>query len=728
MPDERRVNMPTGIAQPVELGASADLAGGVFSDLERVLSEAAMDGRYATLAELGGIEVLRREAPYLVRSPMLPELARSLVQAVTEGNASDSDDCSGNAAPDVGAVIDLLLEGLRDTTSLLAFDETLEVLLASGEVLGRHAEALNRVCLVRTDDRREQPALAGTALEGALRMALGGWVPEYDVLGVLVRIDGPQSHLFARRALRCLGVAYEQWRDRRLAQAMMYVAGLDSTVPEEFTDDVALAEADAAFELGQVSLLDALSSPNFTHASEHLETAHRRFTVARADEDRVDARIMASAVEMLTTQLLAARDGDALGGIQVAERLTQLAGELAVAVREHTLGYAGLGHWHGARLDAEVAWASLARDVAATADALTQTSWYAAARTLERVLAAYQATRCAQVLVKDEDVAGLRALLAPRITAGIAANAALLTHLDDHVRALEACRTVERETGDLSESLAAEIDAARKLLDSASAQFGQTGGGPPKRPGAVRAARHDYLPRLNALLPDGDILVRLVADAPDAVRAIEEALTDAEDIASTADSLVVSEVFAECRRQLGDCPDYRDDVREAVDELLLHLLRFAHSRAQRSRSRRGAGYLFRPDALEKDLADDLDEFLAASDLGYRVHTEVRDIGGGRVDVAAFYERFTLVCELKRENADVSVDGQRRHLLQAAAYQDSDVAVGFLLVLDQRARTGPAPHLRLNVRVVVLDEGALGGARHVVLLVVPGNRISPSSAT
>jgi hypothetical protein len=116
-----------------------------------------------------------------------------------------------------------------------------------------------------------------------------------------------------------------------------------------------------------------------------------------------------------------------------------------------------------------------------------------------------------------------------------------------------------------------------------------------------------------------------------------------------------------------------------------------------------------------------------SDIGYRVHTEVRDIGGGRVDVAAFYERSTLVCELKREDTDVSANGQRRHLLQAAAYQDSDVAVGFLLVLDQRARTGPAPHLRSNVHVVVLDEAALGGARHVVLLVVPGNQ-TPASST
>jgi len=67
-------------------------------------------------------------------------------------------------------------------------------------------------------------------------------------------------------------------------------------------------------------------------------------------------------------------------------------------------------------------------------------------------------------------------------------------------------------------------------------------------------------------------------------------------------------------------------------------------------------------------------------------------------------------------------------MQAAAYQDSDVALGFLLVLDLRERTGPPPHLRANVHVVVLDHEALGGSRYVVMLVVPGNRRSPSSVS
>jgi hypothetical protein len=119
-------------------------------------------------------------------------------------------------------------------------------------------------------------------------------------------------------------------------------------------------------------------------------------------------------------------------------------------------------------------------------------------------------------------------------------------------------------------------------------------------------------------------------------------------------------------------------------------------------------------------------FLAGSEIGYLIHTEVRDIGGGRIDVAAFFERFTLVCELKREYSDISVEGQRRHLLQAATYQGSDVQLGFLLVLDLRERTGPPPHLRANVHVVVIGDDALGGPRYVVMLAIPGNRTSPSA--
>lgn len=696
-----------------------DNAGGTrnVSGIELRIMDATASNGTATLADLGGREAVTLEADTLSRSALLPELARTFV--ITASGAV------GNAPhDDLDVLAHVVLEGLNVAESVLAFAETLDVLLDSSHVLKLIAEQLNTACLSRVAQRREHPALAGFALEGALRIVLGGWVPEYDVLSALVRLHEPESHLFSRPALRCLGVAYERWRDVRLAQAMALVAGLNQPVPDDMLDEVGLIESDAAVELGHVAVLDALTAPNLDAAKEILDTARRRFAIGRADEDRVDARLMAMAVDMLTTQLLEGGSGDAVDE-ESAETLTRLADELVLTLQEHQLGYVGLDHWRGARLDAEVAWVGLAHDVAATARALTQQSWYAAARTLADVLAAYQATRCAQVL-SSADAAGLQALLTPRITQGIGRNAALLTHLEDHVRTLE---TEVEERLDEAEVTRAniELSVARQLLETSRTHYTSPGRDTPKSRTVAEAAAREGLPLLNLLL--GAELMPLAAANPGAVAAIEAALTerDAESITAT-DSLILSEVFAACQHQLADCPDYRREVKQAFDQTLVLLLRFMHFRSQRSKSRPGTEYLFRPDALEKDLAYDLELFLASSEIAYQVHTEVRDIGGGRVDIALFFDRFTLVCELKREYGSISVDGQHAHLMQAAAYQDSDVALGFLLVLDLQERTGPPSHLRANVHVIVLGYDALGGSRYVVMLVVPGNRRSPSSMT
>lgn len=683
------------------------------SEIERRLMDAAAADSAATLAELGGREAVTVAGARLSRSALLPELARTLVITASEA-------VSNNENLDV--LSHVVLDGLNAAESALAFAETLDVVLDSSNVLKLIAEQLNAACLSRVAQRREQPAVAGFALEGALRIVLGGWVPEYDVLGVLVRLREPESHLFSRPALRCLGVAYELWRDERLAQAMTRVAGLNLPVPDEMVNEVELIESDAAVELGHVAVLDALTAPNLDAAKEHLNTARRRFAIARADEDRVDARLMAMAVDMLTTQLPEDNSGDAADEA-AAVTLTRLADELVRTLEEHQIGYVGLDTWRGARLDAEVAWVGLAHDVAATAGVLTQRSWYAAARTLTDVLAAYQATRCAQVL-SSTDVVGLQALLAPRITQGIGRNAALLTHLEDHVRALESAPEERLDEAQVTRANA-ELSVARQLLEATRAQYAGQGRDTPKSRAAAGAAAREAFPLLNSLL--GAELAPLAEANPGAVAAIEVALAeqDADSITGT-DSLILSEIFADCQRQLADCRDYRGEIKQAFDHVLLLLLRFIHFRAQRSQSRPGTEYLFRSDALEKDLAYDVELFLASSEIAYQVHTEVRDIGGGRVDVAVFFAGFTLVCELKREYEDISVAGQHTHLMQAAAYQDSDVALGFLLVLDLKERTGPPSHLRANVRVIVLDNDALGGSRYVVMLVVPGNRRSPSS--
>ena len=223
-------------------GNGDDKAAGA-SDIERHLMRAAADGRTATLAELGGSKAMTIEADRLSRSPLLPELARIFVAAGPD--AADGVD-RGDGLESLARIV---LDGLNVAESPLAFTETLDVVLDSESVLKHLGEQVSAACLARVLQRRKYPALAGAALEGALRLVLGGWVPQYDLLGVLVRLRGPESHLFSRPALRCLGVAYEQWRDERLVRAMALLAGLDGVIPDDLANEARLIECDAALEL-----------------------------------------------------------------------------------------------------------------------------------------------------------------------------------------------------------------------------------------------------------------------------------------------------------------------------------------------------------------------------------------------------------------------------------------------------------------------------------------------
>jgi hypothetical protein len=140
--------------------------------------------------------------------------------------------------------------------------------------------------------------------------------------------------------------------------------------------------------------------------------------------------------------------------------------------------------------------------------------------------------------------------------------------------------------------------------------------------------------------------------------------------------------------------------------------------------RRYVPYLYDPEALEKDLAADLEPFLGRY-LGAAVATEVRHVHGGRVDIAITFSGFRLYVELKKDARKIDVASMRSHLLQSASYQAGDPAVGFLAVLDLRPHPSGMQHMTDCFDVVVLDEEDLGEPRYVVTMTVPGNRKDPS---
>jgi hypothetical protein len=142
-------------------------------------------------------------------------------------------------------------------------------------------------------------------------------------------------------------------------------------------------------------------------------------------------------------------------------------------------------------------------------------------------------------------------------------------------------------------------------------------------------------------------------------------------------------------------------------------------------------YLFEnPDGsmpLEKQLQQDYLRFLRASKLG--THDEVRGMAAGRADVFHDLGRVRIITEIKRETDDASFDALLENYgEQTAAYQNTNVPLGMLIALDLTKGQSVGQHISALYRASVGDFVDDGVRRGVLVVKIPGNRISPAVAT
>lgn len=205
----------------------------------------------------------------------------------------------------------------------------------------------------------------------------------------------------------------------------------------------------------------------------------------------------------------------------------------------------------------------------------------------------------------------------------------------------------------------------------------------------------------------------------------EHRLQDLEAVGRSKVAPVISALIERTIGGMAECPDFTGAVREAIQPVIVSTIRFLASRqdAQGGGLLSRTGYLFRADALEKELGFDLIEWFQGNGP-YGLTVEAQEVGGGRTDLMFTFDGFRFVIELKRETADASVAGLTRYLRQAATYQVTDIPVGMLMVLQL---TGALPgHIRDNVWIDRVPPATPGGTERFVLVVrVPGNRKVPS---
>lgn len=603
-------------------------------------------------------------------SPHLPEAERSVLAALCQAVlATDSPALFGDCA-------------MRLWSSPAA-------LSVCGQQLA--IELLGQAAVPPSEATARQVLRAADALEAATQLRLRGFAPRFDLFALLAAVTGPTGVAWSLAAARSLLACVEAWREgEELLPSLERLAGTVAPTanhkgpskPDE------RQESDFAAALARAALVQALRAEERDLAVAHLERVLSFAGPALAEDDRPDVKVVAAVAAILRDLLLN-------GGVTDATIIPML----QQSVREHLWLQPGVHHWVGSRVAAShTAWAKLVRQLEQTAVHLGEASWYQAAAVIDDIVDLYRTSRSTRAFRRGSDDDAVRDIIAPMIEAGFAAQGSLLRHLTDHVDHLQSLA----DAGKAAPQELEDLPVAIELRDAV----------------AERVRRGDVRPKPSA----GGEAARHGSPGTPAERVTEAVARASALDRFTTGSLVADGVLERVRAGFAASSDYDGEVAEAADLVTHALVSFIHSREGLTSSARP--YLFEPQVNESRLAADLQDYLVGNGHLGGVRTEVRHVGGGRVDVEFAFPGFNLYVELKVDLTATALLDKGAYLRQSGSYQTTDKRIGFLLVLKILRPKTVAPWFGDAVDVVEVGDGA-GGIRHVAAFSLSGGRTAPS---
>lgn len=666
------------------------------------------------VAELGGWARLATEGATLAGGPALP--------IVSNLAARDAEPGDTDAAAALQAIADAILR----THQPALFKDSVDPILASavateatGERLAAGLEPLASAFLMREDREAIPDLLSADALEALTRLVTAGYGSRFAFLALLEKFRSPTVAPMARAVIRSVSTAIDVWPAATpLIGVVRAVGGLD---PVDGADTALAAdvESDAAWVLAMAALVAALRASTLTDMSPHLDEAARYFEVAAHTYQRPDAHPMLTIINALR---------DLLSGIISGDPMSALAGEplsagslldLQDQARKFAVDSSALDHWFGdSKASTLRAWAQLAADLDGMRHQFGKDGFFQAEIVINGLLNVYLSSRTFRVGGRDAEIVGVQDLIQPVIEGGFASNASHLCNLEEYETQL-----TDAAASSSDEGLHERLNATRSILQAARrvAKGGET---PGKVVGGALPAPLPLL--IGRLVPPGSPDAELIGRfTPTTLAVIEQHL---DHVASARHhlNLVQTELFDDLRNKLARSPDYEGKVITVLDETLILIINFVASRTRAQPSHHK--YLFDPTANESAIHDDLYNYLVGN-LGERAEYEVSEVGGGRVDIRLKFDTFALHIEMKVDRTQLPMEDRTAYLKQAATYQGNDIRIGFLVMLRHNAfdSTGPPPHIKELITHTALQITADPVPRHVILVAIPGSRVSPSQS-
>lgn len=653
----------------------------------------------SVVGDIGGWEALGAAARTLIDDPLLP--------IVTSIVCRDLDPYDSSSVSTANALVDVVA-GSRDA---MTFASALDAMCHSATFLSVAGSRLAGACLPlagppASQDPKVESAeaqRAAEALEALMRLALAGHGSKFKVLGVVTDINAPQPPRYARAVLRTIGAAYDHW------EAVEEVAG----VVEVVTEKGSAVEGDAEWTAANIEVVRALRAGTALTARDHFRNARVRLATISADRD--DARIL----DQVLAHLDALMDDVAVGepAVPVAA-LAFDAGSLAALVHEagqFALSSAGLGHWAGNRKRVVIgSWVRLAEDLTWLATKMDRDVFYEVAVVVDRIAQIYDASHSYDVTAHSAGVGIVWETVRPAIEGGFVKRATLMRHLSDHADALEEQESTGGDVGSRLAGVRVLLSAARERLLTSS-----------EPPG--KGTEQAEVPPLLADLLDGqpDLLQRLGSTLDvEELKKITSAVATYQHISRTEPDLVVDAVIETMVGRLQGSPHFKGEVADAVTRVVRALTLYVASMTNVQRNE--VPWLFEASVPESTLHQHLLQWLWSNHFRQRTASEAQSVAGGRVDIQFSFEGFRLVAELKVDTTHVPVKDKPKYIQQAAAYGNTDIKIGFLVLLRTPASgASNLDDLASNITHTTIDGAGGTGDRHVVMFDIPGNRTPPS---
>lgn len=672
-----------------------------------------------SLKTIGSWERIAAEGATLADTPWLVLLIKLVVRDVAvPDNQSDAK----------VAALRSIIDAVSTTRSPAIFADSLGILLTSpialsmiGAALTRSLEGIVDALHELTDKTPQATLRAADALDALTRLTVSGVARPFGLLARLDRFNAPVPKPLATAIIRAISTAVDYWpHAEELVEVVHCVAGMKppsgTPWPGADPNDVA---SDAAWILAGIELVRALRSPSLTTMADCLHESARYLNLAADSYDREDADILLQVVNILRGFIRESGAEPNVDYLSMTQLEAQSLDDLAQRIRQLNLASAGLNHWYSdSKRSALLAWQRLADDLGRMRVDFARSSFYKAEVVVDNLLQIYTGSRSIAVARLSTDSEALLDLIQPVIESGFARTAGLMSNLEDHVHALqERADALEKPPERLSE----QLRVAHTVLNAARVHA-LRGAEPEKEDGG--AVRVPLPPPLNQLLPPGPETEELRRVSGEALAVLAKAIDDANTGRHSL-NLVEAQVWSKIRAALGSSQDYQGRAASAVDVLLRLMIRFVTTRTNAQSDL--YSYLSDPAANEDAIHRDLYNYLASSELGSITEFEVQHVGGGRVDLRLKFDGFAIHVEMKTDSTKVPLADKTAYLKQAAAYQGTDIRVGFLVALRHKAfdSSGPVPHLSALIDHTTFDIEGDPVPRHIITVQVPGSRTKPS---